>query len=86
MFNERISATVTHKDGRKENIDLYDNATNSIDDCFETESELAWYVFEEVYDIFDSEAGEDDIVHIDAESVITDGGEEILRLSISSDC
>ena len=76
MLNERISVTVTNEEGTKRNIDLYDNVPSSLEECFTTESELAWYVLECAETVEEIETA----VSITAYSTITNGSRELARL------
>ena len=79
MLNERISLSVKHSDGRIENIDIYDMTGNSLNDCCETERELAAFVLEVL--AIDLEEELSDAVKVEATSLVTKAGKEILRLA-----
>ena len=76
-MRELISITVTKKDGSSKNYDWYENNSASLEDCFDTEQDLTWYVLESIA----NDDRFDDAVRIEADSVLMDGSKVVKRIS-----
>lgn len=77
MVNEKVILKAKSNNGETQQHTLYDCEVSSMDDCFTSESELSWYVLESIAndDLFE------DVVALDAESIVTKNGEEVLHLT-----
>lgn len=74
---EKISIKATDKTGKSTNYDWYENNSASKEDCFDTESDLVWYVLESIA----NDERFTDAIRIEAEETLEDRGKIISRIT-----